>query len=383
MGRWLVAFLAMVFPIACLAEEPSQPDDDPSQWGMVVLARWKERFPATDKLPAGVQFETIRGLTTGFKPFPSLRWTGPIVYESDQMLVGSPGDERILVSIRRSPREIYNVVWTPSPGQQEFLKNIPQREGEDELPVLVYHWSFLGNSDRKIARTSEIGFEHAGIDTLVRLGRTLKVEDVKPRFRTATANKSLRTALAVVYASSGRDQVADEIRELAFPFDRFAKDRAITAAFLLSHGEPGLAELEGLLQKPECKDQARWPILAFGQLPAGDPFTIEKTRDTLWKWAHDEVRVRYALSAMQHHRDPALANYMETRFVSPDTSPQLKRAVVQSVLDWVSSPLAKDRPEWLKAGQNLLGRLRTLEPALVAEVEAAEKQGQPRNAPTP
>lgn len=376
-----LVILAMLVP--CHADDPTPVGDDPSQWGIVVLARWKERVPATDKLPAGVQFETIRGLNTGFTPFPSLRWTGPIVYESDQTLTGSPGDERILVSIKRGPRDIYNVVWTPSPGQQEFLKNIPQREGEDELPVLVYHWSFLGNSDRKIARTSEIGFEHAGIDTLVRLGRTLKVEDVKPRFRTATANKSLRTALAVVYASSGQDQVADEIRELTIPSGRFVKDRAITAAFLLSHGEPGLAELEALLQKPEHKDQARWPILALGQLPPGDPFTIEKTREILWKWAHESGRSRSALSAMQYHKDPTLAGYLDVRFFATDTSPQLKRAVVQSVLDWVSSPLAKDRPEWLKAGQNLLERLRTLEPALVAEVEAAEKQGQPRNAPTP
>lgn len=383
MGRWIPAFLAMIFPIACLAEEPMQPGDDPSQWGIVVLARWKERLPATDKLPAGVQFETIRGLTTGFKPFPSLRWTGPIVYESDQILTGSPGDERILVRIKRGPRDFFDLVWAPTPAQQEFIKNIPLRDGEDELPVLAYHWSFLGNSDRKIARTSEIGFEHAGIDALVRLGRTLKVEDVKSRFRTATSNESLRTALAVVYASSGRDQVADEIRELAIPSGRFMNDRAITAAFLLSHGEPGLAELEALLQKPEHKDQARWPILALGQLPPGDPFTIEKTREILWKWAHESGRSRSALGAMQYHKDPTLAGYLELRFLATDTSPQLKRAVVQSVLDWVSSPLAKDRPEWLKAGQNLQGRLRTLEPALVAEVEAEEKQRRPRNVPAP
>ena len=372
--------VVLFFQVSCHADEPG---DDPSQWGIVTLVRWKERVPATEKASAGVRFETIRGLNTGFTPFPSTSFPGPVVYESDQKLIGNPGDERILVGFKRGQRDYANLVWDPNPAQQEFLKNIPLRDGNDELPLVAYHWGFLTNPDRKIARTSEIGFEQARIDTLVRLGRTLKVEEVQPRFRASIENNSLHAALAVVYASSGRDRVAAEIREFAIPTGRFTQSSEVAAAFLLAHGEKGLSEVEEFLQSPKYKGQDRLLITSLGQLPAGDPFSAEKTRVTLWEWAKDDTRSRSALSAMRSQKDPTLARFLETRFVAPETTPQLKRAVIESVIRWVNDPLAKDNAEWMTAGQQLLSRLKTLDPALIAEVEATQENSRPQSNPAP
>lgn len=345
-----------------------------SQWRTVIVGKWKERIEESKTESAGVSFEVIRDIPTGFVP-ERQRSRLPTVYREIQEMTGEPGDERYLVIVSLNSHTYYWRDLQPTALQQEFLQQIPKSGENDQQRLLEYFWKHQVNEDPTISRISTIALEEASIDGLVQLGQQLREAEVRDRMDRATSEAALFGSLAVIYAASGKELAVEGLRASAINSGSYRNSSRLMIAFLMSAGETGLDELESKLLHQETPYGVGHLIESLNTLLPMSVIPRERLLASLRKCTEEKGFDTLAIASLAHHKDWSMLGSFEERYKASKTPPDLQREIVRYTLNCIAdAEKAPRNADLAKEARSKLENLRKHLPKPVTDVEASAKE---------